>query len=448
MSLKILRSITIVLIVVGVAIAGLFVVIGGLPQSQTTSPGRNNINASPTITSLSLTPTEQTTTHSLNTPTKTPSLITSTTEPPIATVNGEAITDSAWQQATQLDQVMSQLAGQPAPTAEETLDRLINEIIVLQAVTTPPAIADSAVTAKVAALQSSWQVDDQRLRLALQEAGLNQDALTERVRRLLQVEATLTDLAAQQPDLNTWLADVRAEAAIGLYSPIAQQTQAVAISRTLSFNDELIDEADSINEATRLAPPSDMPIGPYPGNVAPDFTATMLDGTSLTLSALRGQPVLINFWASWCPPCRRELPALQTAYDKYGSDMGFIAVDVKESTQTVSDFVAQLGLTFPVALDPSGQISDLNYQVRGLPTTIFVDATGVVAYRHVGPLDEAQIDEYVQPLLTAPVVEPPTEETLTTAPDFSLLAADGQTVSLQDYRGENSVILVFYRGHT
>jgi peroxiredoxin len=127
----------------------------------------------------------------------------------------------------------------------------------------------------------------------------------------------------------------------------------------------------------------------------------------------------------------------------------------------------ELGLNFPIALDQDGQISDIAYEVRGLPTTVFVDANGVVAARHVGPLDEAAIDTYLTPLLEAKAqaqiidaqgsAQPPQPSNLPTfqpsnlptiAPDFTLTAANGDTVSLQDYRGKSNVALVFYRGHT
>jgi peroxiredoxin len=216
-----------------------------------------------------------------------------------------------------------------------------------------------------------------------------------------------------------------------------------------------------------------MAISPYPQNAAPDFTLAQLDRNAasevqeLTLSSFRGKPTLINFWASWCPPCRRELPALQAAYAKYKDEIGFIAVNVKEDPATVSAFAEELGLNFPIALDPDGQISNVAYEVRGLPTTVFVDANGVVSARHLGPLDEAMIETYLAPLLEieskaeakieveeqgsspkTPSPQPQTQPSSMLAPDFTLTAADGSTVSLQDYRDKSNVVLIFYRGHT
>jgi peroxiredoxin len=241
-----------------------------------------------------------------------------------------------------------------------------------------------------------------------------------------------------------------------------------------------------------------MPAAPYVENAAPDFTLPQLNGESLTLSDFRGKPTIINFWASWCPPCRQELPALQAAYDAHRDEIGFIAVDVKEEPGTVNSFIKELGLSFPVTFDLDGQVSDVSYEVRGLPTTIFIDVNGVVAARHVGPLDEAAIDSYLTPLLeqaaqlarssvtsseqTAPVkgdesipaatlisddslisvstdddhspgsggqqIETSPTADLNLAPDFSLASATGETVSLHDYRDQRNVVLVFYRGRT
>ena len=113
----------------------------------------------------------------------------------------------------------------------------------------------------------------------------------------------------------------------------------------------------------------------------------------------------------------------------------------------------------PKEFDLDGRGSDDAYEVRGLPTTIFVDANGVVAARHVGPLDEATIDSYLAPLLeqaaqiartsaTSSEQTAPAAADLPLAPDFTLASATGETVSLQDYRGQRNVVLVFYRGRT
>ncbi len=378
----------------------------------------------------------------------------------IATVNDEIITRPAWQQAIRLDVVMSRLAGQPIPSAEETLDRLVNEIIVLAAAPDVQPSTGAEVEARIAALQANWQVNNEAVAAVLVEAGLTRDDMTDRVARLMQVEAALAELSTQETDLNGWLVQARARAEIGLYRALVNNSEANGAGQGGKEAEEQggrgAGEQQEVNSTPlppsplapqpTLAPPPELSIAPYPENAAPDFTLAQLNGVPLTLSDFRGKPVLLNFWASWCPPCRRELPALQSAYAKYGDNIGFVAVDVKEDPGTAAAFVREMGLTFPVALDLDGQVSDMIYEVRGIPTTIFVDAQGVVVARHVGPLDEAAIDTYLAPLLETAQHQssPPTN----LAPPFTLTAAGGQTISLSDYRDKNNLVLVFYRGQT
>lgn len=377
----------------------------------------------------------------------------------IATVNDETISEQSWQRATRLDAVMSRLARQPEPSAEETLDRLVNEIIVLDGSSEVSQPSAEAIEAKLTELLTGWQLSDDALTQALHEADLTRADLQARVGRLLQLSEALNQLSAEQPDLNVWLGQARASAEIGLYAPLAQQQAQREVSHDQPINNE-DDNEDSAVEPPLPEPPSDLPIGPYENEIAPDFSVAGLDDAALTLSSFRGKPVLINFWATWCPPCRRELPALQAVYEKYGDQIGFMAVDVKESPTVVASFVQQLGLTFPIGFDETGEVSHTAYQVRGLPTTILVDARGVVAKRHVGPLDEATLDSYLTPLLTPPAQSTDTPATASAdrttdeatdgppALDFTLTAADGSTVSLSDYHGDKTAVLLFYRGHT
>ncbi len=134
------------------------------------------------------------------------------------------------------------------------------------------------------------------------------------------------------------------------------------------------------------------------GAPAPDFTLTNLDGHSVTLSRLAGKPTLINIWATWCPPCRRELPVLQAAYNQHRQEVNFIMVSSRESRETVENFARQQDLTFPIYLDPHGEVGTL-YQIRGVPTSFFVDAEGAIVDMHVGGLDEAALNGYIERLL-------------------------------------------------
>jgi len=141
---------------------------------------------------------------------------------------------------------------------------------------------------------------------------------------------------------------------------------------------------------------------PREGFAAPDLTLQTLDGETVTLSDLRGQAVLSNFWASWCPPCRNEMPAIQQVYEEY-RDEGFtvLAVNSQEQETRVAAFAGELGLTFPILIDRDGRVFD-DYRVAALPTTFFVDRAGVIRGVTTGGfLSRAFFESEIAPLLVA-----------------------------------------------
>ncbi len=126
--------------------------------------------------------------------------------------------------------------------------------------------------------------------------------------------------------------------------------------------------------------------GPQVGKPAPDFQLQSLDGQPVSLSDLRGRPVLINFWASWCPPCRFEMPFIQEIYeDKEWSDKGLVilAVNIGESPSLVARFMEDYGLSFPVLLDTNNNVSR-DYNIRGIPATFFIDKDGIIQDMKMG----------------------------------------------------------------
>jgi peroxiredoxin len=141
--------------------------------------------------------------------------------------------------------------------------------------------------------------------------------------------------------------------------------------------------------------PTPVPDRVAEGQPAPEFTAETVSGEQVALSDYAGRPVILNFWATWCAPCRVEMPALQAASERY-ADQGVVvlAVNALESRDRVMAFMDELGLTFPAVLDPKGEIIDL-YEVRVFPTTIWIDDQGVVRAEHLGALDDALIDDYL-----------------------------------------------------
>jgi peroxiredoxin len=131
---------------------------------------------------------------------------------------------------------------------------------------------------------------------------------------------------------------------------------------------------------------------------APAFELATLDGGQISLADLQGKPMVINFWATWCAPCRAEMPMLQSTWERYGEAVTVVGVDVDEAPAAVQAFVDELGLTFPIALDEGAEISG-RYNVRGLPTTFFVDSSGIIRQIYPGELHSAILAEGILEIL-------------------------------------------------
>lgn len=137
---------------------------------------------------------------------------------------------------------------------------------------------------------------------------------------------------------------------------------------------------------------------PFVGHLAPDFTLTSLDGETVTLSDHIGRPVVLNYWATWCPPCRIEMPHLQQASEQYGGRVTFLGINQAEGEQLIRDFRDEYGLTYPLLLDPNLTAHNL-YSAINLPTTVFIDADGVVREVIVGAVNTAVLQDRLERLL-------------------------------------------------
>ena len=158
-------------------------------------------------------------------------------------------------------------------------------------------------------------------------------------------------------------------------------------------------QTTSLNTITGLAQagaPPGITSGIEVGNRAVDFSAQTADGQSINLTDLRGRVVFVNFWATWCGPCREEMPTFDRAYRQDGGKtLAVLAINNRETSSEVARFRREASIAFPLALDESGSIQQL-YGVREYPTTLVIDPAGVIRTRHIGPLSASDIESLVR----------------------------------------------------
>ncbi len=142
--------------------------------------------------------------------------------------------------------------------------------------------------------------------------------------------------------------------------------------------------------------PTRFSVGVGLGNLAPDFTLKNLEGQDISLSSLRGKPVLINFWATWCPPCREEMPYLQQIYEEWsGEGLMLLAVDIGESPALVKEFLETHNFSMPVLLDTERIVSE-KYNITAIPTTFFIDRDGIIRGKRIGAFsNKEEIEGYL-----------------------------------------------------
>ena len=132
---------------------------------------------------------------------------------------------------------------------------------------------------------------------------------------------------------------------------------------------------------------------------ASDFTLELFNGELFHLNTHKGKPVVINFWASWCIPCREEMPVLEKAYKEYKKKgVVFIGISVQDTETKAREFVKEFQVSFPTGIDMTGVIRD-SYRVYGLPTTFFIDREGKIDYLHVGGVNEELLKYELEKLL-------------------------------------------------
>ena len=149
-----------------------------------------------------------------------------------------------------------------------------------------------------------------------------------------------------------------------------------------------VQNTDSKSKATSTGT-NELKVGLEVGNLAPDFELKNVEGNSIKLSSLKGKKVILNFWASWCPPCRQEMPDMAKFYvDQKDKGIEILAVDLtntEKSREDVTNFMRANSITFPVVLDENGKVSQL-YNVASIPASFIIDSQGVIQRELVGPM--------------------------------------------------------------
>jgi cytochrome c biogenesis protein CcmG/thiol:disulfide interchange protein DsbE len=133
---------------------------------------------------------------------------------------------------------------------------------------------------------------------------------------------------------------------------------------------------------------------PTIGKPIPEFNLILRSGENITNKSILGKPVIINFWASWCPPCREEMPLLEKIYQENKDKIILVGINLDDSEATVDEYLDEYQLTFPVGIDQSGKVSTIFY-ARSLPVTFFFDREGIMRAQHLGMLTESLTAKYL-----------------------------------------------------
>ena len=167
------------------------------------------------------------------------------------------------------------------------------------------------------------------------------------------------------------------------------------------------DEIDSTSAADRGATPAAMAprceelpedVVPASDDALPALTLACLGpGPDVSLDRLTGRPTLLNLWATWCLPCREEMPLLQEAFVRYGQEVRFLGVDTQDSPESAASFVSDFGIGYPHILDPDGELLS-TLGVRGLPVTLAIDESGRIVGKSIGELDAQELQQLIETL--------------------------------------------------
>ncbi|KML36888.1 TlpA family protein disulfide reductase [Cytobacillus firmus] len=173
------------------------------------------------------------------------------------------------------------------------------------------------------------------------------------------------------------------------------------VDKTILKEKGVVEQAGQMQKYDKIEDPEGLPIGLEKGSLAPDFELTDMEGNPVKLSDYRGKAVLLNFWASWCPPCRAEMPHMEKLYKKYkDKKFDILAVNLTNTEKNNGDaekFVKELGLTFTIPMDVKGTVG-ADYNIMAYPTSYFIDSDGVIREKVLGALNEEYMEKEIKKL--------------------------------------------------
>lgn len=202
------------------------------------------------------------------------------------------------------------------------------------------------------------------------------------------------------------------------YRSLSEQYMPQGIDRPIEYegtasdsaeNTSSADSTEQITGSTSSAGSTEQTVA---STLAPDFTVLDVDGNSVKLSDFFGKPIIINFWATWCGPCKSELPAFDNMYAKYGDEVHFIMLNLtdgsRDTVESVNAFVSDGGYTFPVYFDTTMEAA-YTYGAYSIPMTVLINADGQLVHSQMGAMAESTLEQYIQTLIEISKEEPTTE---------------------------------------
>ncbi|MCO6451792.1 MAG: redoxin domain-containing protein [Caldilineales bacterium] len=295
----------------------------------------------------------------------------------VAMIGDRPVSEAEWQQARAYAQVTMELLAEPGAVMDENavFNSFLEDLMIeADAAASGFTVSDERVQMEGQRIMQVAGKDSAQLQPYLDAVGLSREGWEQEMRRAVLAADYLEDVVLASVPLN----------------------------ERSDRRDAWLTELAARHDLSKLAE-FQPPVGIGVGDLAPDFTWIGLDEQPHSLAELKGKAVILNFWATWCVPCRAEMPLLEELYQQFEADgLVVVGMDVGEDAARVQDFVQELGVSFPIGLDQEQEISR-QFRVFGMPTTFFISRDGVIDYQLVGQMNRNVLLDRIAEILAAPV---------------------------------------------